>query len=418
MSKRIFCLCCAMALLLTACASPAAEHRGAGRGGDQPLPPPVKEPVVEEPAAEEPEEAPAEIPLEELEILDYAKVLNLSDQYDGKTITVVGRVEEFEDIYDRREFFFAERSSHEVYVNLSEELYQNTDRTCAVGDLVVVQGIWQTRPKSFSKGHSLQNARILARNDTFAETHYRELESQWLEKYEKFAQSTPLIDYMQIVENLDNYTGSRVRIAGQFKYIDSFSDLVFLNRKTNEAAVEIDTEAMPRLMKVKCVENRYVIISGTVKKTDYPAPCKIQNCYIEVLDEEAEAVALELDTQWKEQYAAERADYISQCSLYSYNELARYPDKYRGVPVEVTGTVINTDIEWGDYYVLLDTGGGNLLYVNYTGLCYQEPDILVGDYITFWGEGYIKKTYTDPQGVDFDIPSIIAPYSNILEIAG
>ena len=98
---------------------------------------------------------------------------------------------------------------------------------------------------------------------------------------------------------------------------------------------------------------------------------------------------------------------------YSYEELARYPRKYEGEKIVITGTVLQTDIVWGDNVVLLNVGQGDLVYINYVGKQNSDPEILQDDRITFYGECANTKTYTTVLGNDNTVPYIIAPYSSI-----
>ncbi len=119
-----------------------------------------------------------------------------------------------------------------------------------------------------------------------------------------------------------------------------------------------------------------------------------------------------------------KADYIASCKTYSYNEIARNPDAYKGKRAKFTGEVIQVQQEsfYGlvIYVLRVDVTKTGSYYVHYEDTVYvtyyataDEPRILEDDIITMYGELEGEKTYTTVLGSSVTIPEFSAEYIEI-----
>lgn len=349
-----------------------------------------------------------------LPVMDYIDVLKESDKYDGMTISVAGRISDL----SKNGFKFMDRAGfEEACLGFSVDLAQSpsVDKTAeelyTVGECVCVNGVWHS---GFDP--RLKEAEIVSVGAD-AQKYVESFEKQWEEKGKYYAETLPITDYMDIVESPDSFDGKRVRTAGKIQAVGTnavtrdkyFS---FRDRQTNYTNISFSLIGCPGAMQDLCVEDEFVVLSGIVH-ADIGFP-SVSECYIECVGEEAEIIEEQSKAQWKQRWNDEREEFLETCNnTYSYEELARYPRKYEGEKIVITGTVLQTDIVWGDNVVLLNVGQGDLVYINYVGKQNSDPEILQDDRITFYGECANTKTYTTVLGNDNTVPYIIALYSSI-----
>ena len=119
---------------------------------------------------------------------------------------------------------------------------------------------------------------------------------------------------------------------------------------------------------------------------------------------------------------AEAKEYfMNHCQSISYEELARYPDKYKGQYVKFRGEVIQVIegglfttkyafrinvTQQGSYYTYWD----DTVYVTYKPKSSDEAKILEDDIVTFYGVFDGDYTYTTVLGARVTVPSVDAEY--------
>ena len=114
------------------------------------------------------------------------------------------------------------------------------------------------------------------------------------------------------------------------------------------------------------------------------------------------------------------AAYKSNCESYSYKDIARYPDEYKGKYVKFRGEVVQVVKDtWGSGYTLrVDvTYNGyfweDTIYVEYVPKDDSEARILEEDIITLYGICQGEKSYTSVLGSTITIPIVEAEYIDI-----
>ena len=120
----------------------------------------------------------------------------------------------------------------------------------------------------------------------------------------------------------------------------------------------------------------------------------------------------------EESYKVSKEEYKELCVSYSYKDIARNPDSYKGKYGKFYGKVIQvleTDIYGMTSYTLrvaINGSYSNIMLVTYfaTG---NESHILEDDYITMYGEIQGTETYETVLGNSVTIPAMDAEYIDI-----
>lgn len=135
----------------------------------------------------------------------------------------------------------------------------------------------------------------------------------------------------------------------------------------------------------------------------------------------------EAEEQTYELTAAEKeALFKESCNYYTYNEIARNPDKYVGEKAVFTGQVIQTIEDGSRYNLRVDVtptwnswtdrfSWADTVYVYYTKRDSSEGRILEDDIITMYGELTGTTTYETVMGASVTIPAMVASYIEIEE---
>lgn len=117
-----------------------------------------------------------------------------------------------------------------------------------------------------------------------------------------------------------------------------------------------------------------------------------------------------------------KEDYIKTCSTYTFKEIARNPNNYKGKRAKFTGEVIQVqegynnnvvlrvNVTKGEYGIWEDT-----IWVDYKYANSNENKILEDDIITIYGEIQGQKSYTSILGSQVTLPQISANYIDIVE---
>lgn len=117
----------------------------------------------------------------------------------------------------------------------------------------------------------------------------------------------------------------------------------------------------------------------------------------------------------KKVMAQSEKEFKASCKYYTYEELARNPKDYVGLPVVLYGEVVQV-MEEGDHVQLrVNITEGvynwqNAVYVDYTRKVPNESRILEGDIITFWGISNDTISYETVMGNSVTVPYVEAAY--------
>ena len=116
----------------------------------------------------------------------------------------------------------------------------------------------------------------------------------------------------------------------------------------------------------------------------------------------------------------EEADFKKECSVYTFEDLARNPEKIKGTKVKLTGEVVQA--MYGTYsnsyrvnitkYGSYSTYYKDTVYVTYYPNS-GEDKILEDDIITIWGTAEGDYSYTSTMGATITLPYISAEYIEI-----
>lgn len=356
-------------------------------------------PIEESQEIEEPQEMEKVIKDEDI-VLDYAEVLRNSEQFDGRTVTVAGRIGEFSQWSDNTYSFTDRLGKHWLEsfdVKGSSEL-GDVRELYQVGDYVLVKGRWRADRLCLYGDVVSKGAEAKQYADTFLEEWYAE---GW-----RWAESLPLTQYMELVNDPEKYEGQRVRVTGRLT-----QDSWFQDPRTGRDCLKICLNGCPPEMREPCKEGAAVILSGVLHISPAVEPRNsLVDCFIECAGPEAEEPVQAMENAWWQQYQEERKAYLAACEPYDYEQGARFPQEYKGKRVEVSGTVIQAG-KYGDF--VIDTGDGRLVDISYYSKQQREPEILKGDWVVFYGTSNGKTSYIPPQGLAEEIPSVDPEYSSM-----
>ena len=117
----------------------------------------------------------------------------------------------------------------------------------------------------------------------------------------------------------------------------------------------------------------------------------------------------------------ELSEYLkANCKAYTYEEIARTPDKYKGELAVFTGEVIQVQETWGTTILRVNiTKEGDEYFSYYTDTVYvdyeftDELKILENDIITMYGELQGEQSYKTVLGQYVTIPSVEVYYAEL-----
>ncbi len=100
---------------------------------------------------------------------------------------------------------------------------------------------------------------------------------------------------------------------------------------------------------------------------------------------------------------------MDSCETVNYKDVERNPNQFKGKNIKIKGSVEQVSEGWFDIVTMrVDEGNGNMWYVTYTRGDDNEPRILEGDVLTFYGECEGVETYTSILGGRVTIPALDA----------
>ena len=100
-------------------------------------------------------------------------------------------------------------------------------------------------------------------------------------------------------------------------------------------------------------------------------------------------------------------EFMNSCYEVEYTELARYPEKYEGEHIKISGQVVQV-MENGNYCEYRISTDGNYGDVVYCIFVRENDDgrLLEDDYVTIYGLGQGLITYESTLGLNITIPQI------------
>ena len=349
----------------------------------------------------------------ELPVIDYVEILRNSEEYDGQEVRVAGRIAQlgwssytkhsfyFSDrlgFLDRGEYFEVRLSRHFSYNESVSDYYE-------LDQYVLVQGTWH------SGGYypSLRDAQVIDTGEEEARQADQAFMDEWLREKQADAE-LPMTDYMDLIASRWDYKDQRVRTVGRI-YDTRGDSIWFQDRETGEKCLECSLRGCPPEMLDSCKDGEYVLLSGLFV-CELNSDPRLKDVFVESTGSEVQALSEQADADWWVRFAAEREDYISDCQPCVYDDLARYPDTYRGKQAALSGTVLRVDEGLSTDTVYLDLGQNCVVCIKYSGKLLNDPKILKGDQITFYGECAGEGLYESQIGESEYVPQLNARYSS------
>lgn len=374
---------------------------------------PAPQPTVSESEPTVSELEPMESQPEEIPLVDYVEILRNSEEYDDQEVQVAGRISRLSDS-DSQFIMFRDRLGCELDREFDINLYRQLSSGESASDYyqqgqyVIVQGKWEDRRKRL-------HGKVISTGED-ARQAAQVFMDMWEAEKRSYADMLPITNYMDIITSPEKYRGQRVRTLGQVASIQIISTLVegdytllsFQNHDPKGDNIVFSLKGCPPEMQSNCAKGDYVLLSGIVNSRG----ARLDDCFIESIGDDIQSLAEQSEAAWQERLTAEREAYFASCQEYAYDELARYPDKYKEERIVLTGTVVQTRLDNLDDHILLDVGQGNMVYVSYYGKLSNDPEILPGDQVTFYGECYGDTFYNTAPNEINTVPWVIARYSS------
>ena len=116
--------------------------------------------------------------------------------------------------------------------------------------------------------------------------------------------------------------------------------------------------------------------------------------------------------------AETKEDYMKSCATYTFKEIARNPNSYKGKRAKITGEVIQVQQDGNEVVLRVNMTKQDGYYTDtiMAGYAYSnenEDRILEDDIVTIYGELYGTITYTSVMGAEVTVPAIKTMYLDI-----
>ena len=111
-------------------------------------------------------------------------------------------------------------------------------------------------------------------------------------------------------------------------------------------------------------------------------------------------------------------EYRAACQIYSYDEIARNPDKYEKSLAKFTGEVVQVLKEDNEIQMRVDVTYNGYIYSDTVYVFYKISNgvnVLEGDIVTMYGELRGMQEYESVLGQTISIPRIYVKYIDIVK---
>lgn len=197
------------------------------------------------------------------------------------------------------------------------------------------------------------------------------------------------------------------------KYNKQYENFKIWIYKTEEDATNLESYNVAEIKK----ENNQYKIHRYGEETEEERAIRLEQ--ERIAKEEEEKRKAEEERARKEK---EEADFKANCSTYTYKEMARNPDSFKGTNVKLTGEVIQAiygDISTELRVNITKEGTYSTWYTDTIYVIYYpeegEGKILEDDIITLWGTSQGDISYVSTIGATITLPCVYAKYVTINE---
>ncbi len=185
--------------------------------------------------------------------------------------------------------------------------------------------------------------------------------------------------------------------------------------------ISIMNSSYETIRKFKCIKSDKNILCESLTYTNYKNvdfiyvndSKDIESVYNEVLKQEKQ----KKEAEQKAKEEQEKQIFMSSCQTYTFEQIARNPDNFKGTNIKLTGEVVQAlyDTNTVDLRVNITKKGNystyytDTVYVTYTPII-GEDKILEDDIITIYGTSKGDYSYTSTIGSRITLPLIEAKY--------
>ena len=254
----------------------------------------------------------------------------------------------------------------------------------------------------------------------------------WLQVYSEKGIEVIAVPADVLYEYGSAYTGAVVVTSITVKDKSYSGDTLKANTSNNDTySFSIVAEFDNKAETTRVNEGTSVIVIGTVKEMssfDFLGSGKtvtLKGCHIvssgitasEIKNTRDEQIRFAQERIQQAETAAAKAvqdeidSYIQSCETVNCSDVELNPNTFKGKNIRVSGKVIQVSEGWFKGVTLrVDQGGSNIWYITYTRADENEPRILEGDKLVFYGECTGIESYTTILGGKVTIPAMKAKY--------
>lgn len=185
--------------------------------------------------------------------------------------------------------------------------------------------------------------------------------------------------------------------------------------------ISIMNSSYETIRKFKCIKSDKNLLGESLTFTNYKNvdfiyvndSKDIESVYNEVLKQEKQKKELEE----KEKEEQEKQAFISSCQTYTFEQMARNPDKFKGTNVKLTGEVVQVIDGFASKSLRVNITKNGRYSTYYTDTIYVnympkegEDKILEDDIITIYGTAQGEYSYTSTIGTTITLPFVSGKY--------
>lgn len=185
--------------------------------------------------------------------------------------------------------------------------------------------------------------------------------------------------------------------------------------------ISIMNSSYETIRKFKCIKSDKNLSGESLTYTNYKNvdfiyvddSKDIESVYNEVLKQEKEKKKLEQKAKEEQ----EKQEFISSCQTYTFEQIARNPDKFKGTNVKLTGEVVQVIDGLASKSLRVNITKNGTYSTYYTDTIYVnympeegEDRILEDDIITIYGTAQGDYSYTSTIGTTITLPFVSGKY--------
>lgn len=235
------------------------------------------------------------------------------------------------------------------------------------------------------------------------------------------------------ISSLIHYSGDLENISLDIEYKDEKVNKVnydsvrvmYLTCRANEIKLIVSCTIYKdqwAIDSIKNAENKNIVyLSKSIEESEALYDFNTGKVIMTYEEQESkkEEASKKKEEESRKQEEDKKNQYISECGSYSYKEIARRPQDYKGKKAKFTGKVMQVSKEYSGYTLLVQVtkskyGYEDIMYVEYKPKDANESNVLEDDIVTIYGGLDGERTYQSTVGKSITVPLFQCEYITIL----